>query len=231
MPQRVGLDADAVEQLVVTSPFDYERNSLLYCSPEFPDRRSPDFESFVHDELTLLIEAAGGRTLALFTSNKSLDAAVAALRERVAFPILSAREMSRQALIDRFLADEQACIFASQSFFQGVDLPGRTLSLVVLDKLPFPRPDEPLLAARRDALGSGRSFGEIDLPMCATSLAQAAGRLIRTATDAGVVAVLDRRLATQSYWRTLIGAMPPMPRTRHRDEVTAFLRRIVDDDS
>jgi len=227
LPQRVGLDLEGTEQLVVGSPFDYERNSRLYCSPEFPDRNARNFRDFVHDELEALINAAGGRTLGLFTSNAALNAATEELRTRVPFSIRTPAEFSRQRLIEMFMEDEHACIFASQSFFQGVDLPGRTLSLVVLDKLPFPRPDEPLLEARREDVGREKSFGAIDLPICATALAQAAGRLIRTATDKGVVAVLDRRLATQSYWRTLIAAMPPMTRTRDRAEVEQFLRDIT----
>ena len=230
LPQRVGLDTDGTEQLVVGSPFDYERNSRLYCSPEFPDRNSPHFGDFVHDELEALITAAGGRTLALFTSNAALNAATEELRRRVPFPILTPADHSRQRLIEMFMEDEHSCIFASQSFFQGVDLPGRTLSLVVLDKLPFPRPNEPLLEARREDVGREKAFGAIDLPICATALAQAAGRLIRTANDKGVVAVLDRRLATQNYWRTLLAAMPPMTRTRDRAEVEQFLRDITAQD-
>lgn len=227
MPERVGLPLEGTEVLTVDSPFDYERNSRLYCSPEFPDRNSPDFEAFTHDELEALITAAGGRTLALFTSNKALHAATQALRDRVPFPILSPADYPRQRLIEMFLEDESSCIFASQAFFQGVDLPGRTLSLVVLDKLPFPSPNDPLLEARREAVGRKDAFNLIDLPICATSLAQAAGRLIRTATDQGVVAVLDRRLASMSYRRYLIDALPPMARTRHREEVEQFLRDIT----
>lgn len=227
MPERVGLDKEKIELLVVASPFDYEKNSRLYCSPTFPDRNSPNFTDFVHDELEALISAAGGRTLALFTSNKALRAATEEMRRRLTVPILTPSEIPRQKLIQTFLDDESSCIFASQSFFQGIDLPGRTLSLVVLDKLPFPRPDDPLLEARREAVGREQAFQLIDLPLAATSLAQAAGRLIRTADDKGVVAVLDRRLATANYWRTLIGALPPMTRTRHRDEVEQFLRDIT----
>ena len=227
MPDRVGLPLDGTEVLTVDSPFDYEKNSRLYCSPKFPDRNSPAFTPFVHDELEALITAAGGRTLALFTSNKALREATEALRQRVPFPILSPADYSRQRLIEMFLEDEQACIFASQSFFQGIDLPGRTLSLVVLDKIPFPVPSDPLLEARREAVGRDKSFALIDLPIAATSLAQAAGRLIRTADDMGVVAVLDQRLATKSYWRTLIAALPPMTRTRDRAEVEQFLRDIT----
>jgi len=227
MPERVGLPLEGTEVLTVDSPFDYEKNSRLYCSPEFPDRNSPHFTDFVHDELEALITAAGGRTLALFTSNKALNEATEALRQRVPFPILSPTDYSRQRLIEMFMADEHACIFASQSFFQGVDLPGRTLSLVVLDKLPFPRPDNPLLEARREAVGRNNAFSLIDLPIAATSLAQAAGRLIRTADDKGVVAVLDNRLAKANYWRTLISALPPMARTRDRAQVEQFLRDIT----
>ena len=227
MPDRVGLPLEGTEVLSVASPFDYERNSRLYCSPEFPDRNSPDFTDFVHDELEALITAAGGRTLALFTSNKALHAATEAMRQRLAFPILSPADYPRQRLIEMFLEDESSCIFASQAFFQGVDLPGRTLSLVVLDKLPFPSPNDPLLEARREAVGRKDAFNLIDLPIAATSLAQAAGRLIRTATDQGVVAVLDRRLAAMNYRRYLIDAMPPMARTRHRAEVEQFLRDIT----
>lgn len=227
MPDRVGLSLEGTDTLAVDSPFDYERNSRLYCSPEFPDRNSPDFDAFVHDELETLIEAAGGRTLALFTSTRAMRLAAEAMRERLPYTILTPDDHGRQRLIDTFQADESSCIFASQGFFQGVDLPGRTLSLVVIDKIPFPRPDDPLLQARREAVGQRDAFAQIDLPIAATSLAQAAGRLIRTADDKGVVAVLDRRLATMSYWRTLIGAMPPMARTRNRDEVVDFLRSIT----
>ncbi len=227
MPERVGLDRESIELLAVNSPFNYEENSRLYCSPQFPDRNAPQFTDFVHDELEALITAAGGRTLALFTSNKALNNALEEMRRRLSFTILTPSEMPRQSLLDTFMNDESSCIFASQSFFQGIDLPGRTLSLVVLDKLPFPRPDDPLLEARREAVGRDKSFQLIDLPLAATALAQATGRLIRTADDKGVVAVLDRRLATASYWRTLIGALPPMARTRHREEVEQFLRDIT----
>lgn len=227
MPERVGLERDGIELLSVGSPFDYERHSRLYCSPEFPDRNSSVFTAFVHDELEALITAAGGRTLALFTSNKALHSAIDEMRQRLDYTILTPSEMPRQSLLETFMSDESSCIFASQSFFQGIDLPGRTLSLVVLDKLPFPRPDDPLLEARREAVGRDKSFQLIDLPLAATALAQATGRLIRTANDKGVVAVLDRRLATASYWRTLIGALPPMTRTRHREQVEQFLRDIT----
>jgi ATP-dependent DNA helicase DinG len=229
MPERVGLPTEGTEVLTVDSPFDYEKNSILYCSPNFPEVKSPAYKEFLYDEMEALMTAAGGRTLALFTSNAALYAAIDAMRERVSFPILGPKDYPRQTLIDMFIDDESACIFASQGFFQGVDFPGRTLSLVILDKLPFPTPTDPLLEARREAIGRDKSFGEIDLPMAATSLAQAAGRLIRTDTDRGVVAVFDSRLATAKYKWTLINAMPPMNKTRERPVVEQFLRDITQD--
>lgn len=229
MPERVGLPIEGTEVLTVDSPFDYEKNSILYCSPIFPEVKSPAYKEFLYDEMEALMTAAGGRTLALFTSNAALYAAIDAMRERVTFSILGPKDYPRQTLIDMFIEDESACIFASQGFFQGVDFPGRTLSLVILDKLPFPTPTDPLLEARREAIGRDKSFGEIDLPMAATSLAQAAGRLIRTDTDRGVVAVFDSRLATAKYKWTLINAMPPMNKTRERPVVEQFLRDITQD--
>jgi ATP-dependent DNA helicase DinG len=110
--------------------------------------------------------------------------------------------------------------------FQGVDVPGRTLSLVAIDKLPFPRPDDPLLSARREQLGAS-AFGEIDIPRAATLLAQACGRLIRNLDDRGVVAVLDPRLGTARYRWDIVKSLPPMKRTRERAEVEAFLREIT----
>ncbi len=223
---RVGLPAGATEQIDVGSPFDYERQAMLYCALHLPDPRSAGFAEATHDELAALIVAAGGRTLALFTSWKAMDAAAAALRDRVDHPILTQRDLPKTALVRAFSSDESTCLFATAGFFQGVDIPGRTLSLVTIDRLPFPRPDDPLLSARREAIG-GRAFAAIDVPRAATLLAQATGRLIRTAADRGVVAVLDRRLGTASYRWDIVRALPPMRRTRQRAEAEEFLRAIV----
>jgi ATP-dependent DNA helicase DinG len=163
--------------------------------------------------------------LALFTSYKALDLAVAAVRDRVDVPILSQRDLPKPALVRRFAADEATCVFATSGFFQGIDVPGRTLSQVVIDRLPFPRPDDPLLSARRELLGPS-AFSQIDIPRAAMMLAQAAGRLIRTSEDRGVVAVLDRRLGTARYRWDIVKALPPMRRTRERSDVEAFLRQL-----
>src|SRR5205085_4825943 len=128
----------------------------------------------------------------------------------------------KPALVRAFAGDESSCLFATMGFWQGVDVPGRALSMVVIDKLPFARPDEPLAQARRERAGPA-AFRAVDLPRAATMLAQGAGRLIRSATDRGVVAVLDSRLATARYKPELLASLPPMKRTRMRDEVVEFL--------
>lgn len=226
LPERVGLAADSFDALDVGSPFDYAANSLLYCPSGFPNPNGGAFQSSVNDELFRLITAARGRTLALFTSYRAMDAAVEALRPILDVPVISQRDQSQKSrLVDAFIADESACLFATAGFFQGIDIPGRTLSLVTIDRIPFPRPDDPLLSARRDLVGD-RAFRDIDLPRAATLLAQAAGRLIRSTTDRGVVAVFDPRLATAGYRRHLLAAMPPMKRTIDRQEVMDFLRSI-----
>ena len=226
LPTAVGLPAERLVQLDVGSPFDYPDNALLYCARHLPDPRDASYTAQTHDELVALIEAAGGRTLALFTSWKAMDAAVTAVRARVTVPILSQRDLPKGRLVAEFTRSEPTCLFATAGFFQGFDAPGRTLSLVVIDRIPFPRPDDPLLSARREALGP-TAFRQIDLPRAATMLAQATGRLIRSATDRGVVAVLDRRLSTAKYGWDIVHALPPMRRTRERADAEAFLREIT----
>jgi ATP-dependent DNA helicase DinG len=223
---RVGMPPSSVDELDVGSPFDYEHHSLLYCALHLPDPRSPQRDAAAHAEIAALITAAGGRALVLFTSYKAMDAAAAAVRLKVTQPIITQRDMPKNALVKAFSDDEHTCLFATAGFFQGVDIPGRTLSLVIIDKIPFPRPDDPLLSARRELLGAS-AFAEIDVPRAAMLLAQATGRLIRTANDRGVVAVLDPRLGKASYRWDIVKALPPMKRTRERADAEAFLRQIT----
>lgn len=225
LARRVGLPDVGTDQADVGSPFDYETQAMLYCALHLPDPRSDKFRAAVSDELVAMISAAGGRTLALFTSWKAMDEAVEAVRSRVAMPILTQRDLPKPALVKAFAESHETCLFATTGLFQGIDVPGSTLSLVVIDKIPFPRPDDPLLSARRDLLGAA-AFSQIDVPRAATLLAQACGRLIRTATDRGVVAVLDPRLGTARYRWDIVKALPPMRRTKDRAEVEAFLRSL-----
>ncbi len=226
MPDRVGLADYSPTELDVGSPFDYRTHSLLYVARHLPDRRRPESEPALHEELHQLIKAAGGRTLALFTSYRATEAAVASLRDRLDYEVLVQGELPKPLLLERFAEDETSCLFATLGFWQGVDVPGRALTLVTLDRLPFARPDDPLLQARRDRAGDN-AFRLIDLPRAATLLAQGAGRLIRAADDYGVVAVLDPRLATAGYRGVLLAAMPPMRRTTELRQVEDFLTRVI----
>ncbi|MFP5320211.1 MAG: ATP-dependent DNA helicase [Acidimicrobiia bacterium] len=224
LPERLGLPARNVTELDVGSPFSYEDHALLYCATHLPDPRQ-DRAGAVHDEIASLVEAAGGRTMALFTSWRAMQAAVEALRPRLATPVLAQGEQPKPALLTAFTEDPETSLFATMSFWEGVDVPGSSLSCVIIDKLPFARPDDPLLEARREQVGQ-RAFELIDLPRASTLLAQGAGRLIRTAEDRGVVAVLDPRLATARYRWDLIRSLPPMRRTKDPEEVRAFLAEL-----
>jgi ATP-dependent DNA helicase DinG len=212
----------------VGSPFEYERQALLYCAAHLPDPRAAGYEAAMHDELTALVEAAGGRTLALFTSRRAMVAAAEHLRPRVPWTVLVQDELPRPILQASFLDDEQSVLLATMGFWQGFDAPGRTCSLVVIDRLPFARPDDPLSEARRAAATKRRenAFAAVDLPAAAVLLAQGVGRLIRSTTDRGVVAVLDRRLATASYRWSLVRSLPPMARTKDPAEARAWLAAL-----
>jgi ATP-dependent DNA helicase DinG len=227
--ERVGLEAFPTEELNVGSPFDYRAHALLYVARHLPDRRAAGAEEALHQELSQLMGAAGGRTLALFTSKRATEAAAAALAPELPYLVLLQGDLPKSLLLETFAGDETSCLFATMGFWQGVDIPGRALSLVTIDKLPFPRPDDPLLQARRDRAGGG-AFSLVDLPRAATLLAQGSGRLIRTADDRGVVAVLDPRLATASYRGVLLATLPPMRRSVDIHEVESFLRRALEDE-
>ena len=230
LADRLGIDPDAVTTDNVGSPFDYKSNSMLYCAMNLPNPNAPGFRAAANDELEALIEAAGGRTLALFTSYRAMDEAADELKQRLGrqFPILTQRDLPKPALIKAFAESPETCLFATAGLFQGIDVPGSSLSLVVIDRIPFPRPDDPLLSARREQLGRD-AFSQIDIPRASMMLAQACGRLIRTSTDAGAVAVMDPRLGKANYRWDIINALPPMKRTRHRSDVEGFLTRITAD--
>lgn len=222
LAERLGLPAGSYDQLDVGSPYAYDEQALLYCPLHLPDPRHAEFETAMHDELVALIEAAEGRTLALFTSWRAMRAAADAVKRRVEWEVLTQSDLPKPALVARFASQETSCLFATMGFWQGVDVPGSACSLVTIDRLPFPRPDDPLLQARRAKAGPG-AFELIDIPRAAALLAQGCGRLIRTSTDRGVVAVFDTRLAKARYRWSLINALPPMRRTRNRSDVVEFL--------
>jgi ATP-dependent DNA helicase DinG len=211
------------------SPFDYPEQSLLYVPPSMPDPLSSDFTAEVVDQALPLIEAAGGGVFMLFTTLKAMRLAYDLLsdlmpRRGIRLPLLQQGEGSRTELLDRFRELGNAVLVASQSFWEGVDVKGDALKLVVIDKLPFAPPDDPVLAARIDAMKrQGRNaFMEYQLPRAAIALKQGAGRLIRDETDRGVLMICDTRLVDKPYGRKLWQALPPMRRTRIAAEAIAF---------
>ncbi len=217
--------SELADELRVASPFDYANHALLYVPEHLPTRNDEGAEAAIVSELVDLIAAAGGRTLALFTNRAVMRRVADAVSEKVTTPVLVQDTLSRTRLIERFRDEPAASLFAVTSYWQGVDVPGHSLSLVTIDRLPFARPDDPLSQARRDRAGE-RAFYEVDVPRAAMLLAQGVGRLIRSTSDRGVVAVLDTRLATAGYRSRLLNRLPPMRRTRTKDEVLGFLRTI-----
>ena len=224
---QLGLPTEATDVLSVPSPFNYAEHSLLYVARHLPDRlHDEEYLPKMLDELAALITAAGGRTLSLFTNRTQMEKVASLMAERIDTPILVQGKMSKQRLTEIFRDDESSSLFALDSFWQGFDIPGRSLSLVTIDRLPFRPPTDPVDKARRERLGDA-GFTKIDVPRAAMMLAQGVGRLIRSTDDYGVVAVFDNRLATKSYRHQILKKMPPMKRTIDRKEVEDFLRQIV----
>jgi ATP-dependent DNA helicase DinG len=219
----LGLDGDSISQHF-DSPFDYPGHSLLYVPDNFPTRNADGAERAIIEELVELISAAGGRTLALFTNRSVMNRVAEAVAPRLETAVLVQGTLSRQRIIEEFRDSAEASLFAVTSFWQGIDVPGHSLSLVTIDRLPFAVPNDPLAEARRNR--STRPFYEVDLPRASMLLAQGVGRLIRTSTDRGVVAVLDTRLAEATYKSALFRKLPPMKRTRDKALVHAFLREL-----
>jgi ATP-dependent DNA helicase DinG len=209
--------------VVATSPFDFRRNALLYVPRAVPQPSSDGFQAAAERELVSLVGAARGRALVLCTSWRGVESFAAALAQ-LPYEVLVQGEDVPARLAARFRDEVASVLVATRTFFEGFDVPGESLSLLVLDRLPFPRPDDPLLAERgRRVERAGRSrFSEVWLPAAAVSLQQALGRLVRSETDRGVMAVLDRRLADAGYRGALLASLPPAPLTRSIDEVRAF---------
>jgi len=215
--------------LQVGSPFDHRANSLLYVPKEWPDPRHRDWPQLYRERALQFVLAAGGRAMLLHTSYRNLNDTVEWIRPRLEEAGISLHvqgEGPTGRLIERMRADETSVLAGTTSFWEGVDVPGDALGLVVIDKLPFPRRGDPLLDARREAAeaAGGLGFQEVDIPATATLLAQGAGRLLRRVDDAGVVAVMDSRLATRGYRRSILATLPPFRRTINTDEVERFLR-------
>lgn len=227
---RVGVDA---APLTVASPFDYAAQARFYVARHLPEPTDPGWRPAAAAETRRLVDAAGGRALLLFTSWAGLRTTLdLAFTGPLPYRLLRQGDLGKRALIEAFHDDETSVLAATRGFWAGIDVPGDPLRLVVIDRIPFPVPTDPLHAARRDAAGAD-AFFRVDVPVAATHLAQGSGRLIRTRTDRGVVALLDPRLALRrgSYGPDLQACMPPMTKTVSVDEVVAFLRADPSDDA
>jgi ATP-dependent DNA helicase DinG len=226
----LGRDGHTYDAKRVRSPFDFDRQSLFYVAADLPKPSHDDWPAAVNDTIAKLVSASGGRALLLATSHRMLREMAEALRDRE-FTLLVQGEMPKQALVKEFEEDETSVLVATMGFWEGLDVPGRSLQLVVIDKLPFPRPNDPLWQARREAAEASRQnpFMTVDLPRAAMLLAQGAGRLIRTVDDLGVVALLDPRLVTARYGTAIRDTLPPMPVTSDLAEAASFLRRAANE--
>ena len=231
-----GPDPEAGEEPVVRwrgldvgSPFDYPRQGILYIATSLPPPGREAATEAQLDEIAELIGAAGGRTLGLFSSRRAAQLVAEAMRERLDVPVLAQGDDQLPTLVRAFADDEPTCLFGTLSLWQGVDVPGATCRLVLIDRIPFPRPDDPVRSARSDAANAagGNGFMAVHAAHAALLLAQGAGRLIRTTEDRGVVAVLDPRLATARYGEFLARSLPPFWRTTDRGVALAALRRLA----
>jgi ATP-dependent helicase dinG len=223
----MGTGAPRWEGIDVGSPFDYPKQGVMYVAADLP---KPGFGVSTPQlqRLLELCEAANGGALGLFSSKRGAEQAAEYVRQHSDLTVLLQGESSLRALVDEFTEDMDACLFGTMSLWQGVDVPGDSCRLVVMDRIPFPRPNDPLVQARTEAVQAnrGNGFMAVSAYHAAIRMAQGAGRLIRSVTDRGVVAVLDSRLATQSYGGYIMRSMPPLWATQKREVVLGALTRL-----
>lgn len=222
---RTRLGLDDARELVLDSPFDYAAQALVYVPRGLPEPRAPGAYERLADEIVALCELSRGRALVLTTSYRSLDELAGRIEGRLPFPVLRQGDAPRERLLERFRTEVETVLVATQTFWQGVDVPGESLSLLVVEKLPFAPPDDPLVQARCERIeGEGGDwFSGYSLPTAVLALRQGFGRLIRTRDDRGVVAILDARIRTKAYGRAFLAALPPCPVVADREAVAAFL--------
>jgi ATP-dependent DNA helicase DinG len=219
--------------LRIASPFDYESQALLYLPAGLPDPTNPAYVDAVIDASLPLLDAAGGGAFLLFTSHRALQRGAARLRERWEWagdlPVLVQGESPRERLLQQFREHGSAVLLGTASFWEGVDVKGEALRLVVIEKLPFASPEDPLVKSRIDFLRrhGGNPFRDYQLPEAVLALKQGFGRLIRAEDDRGVVAICDPRLVGKSYGRVFRASLPEMPWTHDPGEATRFLAALA----
>lgn len=224
---RLGARPDTVE-LVVLSPFDFATRVGLYVAEDLPEPTEQGFEDACARRVSELVAITGGGAFVLCTSNRAMRAIRSALHGRVPGPLLVQGEAPKHILLGRFRESGAAVLVATMSFWEGVDVPGSALRLVVLDKIPFAVPSDPVVAARcaRIEADGGNPFTQYSVPSAAITLKQGFGRLIRTRKDAGLVALLDRRAVRKGYGKSLLASLPPARRVRTLDDVREFWHDI-----
>jgi len=226
---RLGL-ADS-STLKIDSPFDYPRQSLLYLPAGLPEPSSPKYTAAVIETALPLIDASKGGVFILFTSHRALSNGAALLRSKGESPyrLFVQGEAPRERLLKEFREDGNGVLLGTTSFWEGVDVKGEALRLVIIEKLPFASPDDPLVKARIDHLQAigGNAFKDYQLPEAALALKQGVGRLIRSEEDYGTVVICDPRMMGRGYGKVLLAALPPMSPTRDKDEALTFIRKHV----
>jgi ATP-dependent DNA helicase DinG len=220
---RLGLDE--AREWIIPSHFDFASQAILYVPRDIPEPREEGWVRHACRELETILEASNGRAFVLFTSYAQMDQVYQVLKSRLSFPMMIQGEKSKSGLLESFRNTPNAILFATSSFWQGVDVQGEQLSCVVIDKLPFAVPSDPVVAARITQINEsgGNAFYEYQIPTATILLKQGMGRLIRSKTDRGILALLDKRMVTKSYGRVFLQSLPPVPLTHDSDKIRNFL--------
>jgi len=226
--QRLGLDH--ARELIVASHFDYESQAILYVPPDLPDPRTPQFPAEAASLVRRLLEITSGRAFVLFTSYAQMNEIYERLLGQLDFPMLKQGDAPKSALLEEFRLTPHAVLFGTSSFWQGVDVQGEQLSCVIIDRLPFAVPSDPVVAARVKAIdaGGGNAFFEYQVPSAVITLKQGFGRLIRSLHDRGLLALLDNRILKKQYGRVFVESLPPYSRTTDLRKVEEFFRADVE---
>jgi ATP-dependent DNA helicase DinG len=224
MRSRLGLNES--RELSLATEFDVQKQALLYIPKGMPDYRHPQYIERAAEEIRLVLRASNGRAFVLFTSYRQMEALYQALIADLPYPCMMQGKGGKSRLLEQFKVTPNAVLFATASFWQGVDVKGEALSAVIIDKLPFQVPSDPLVAARTARIHNegGNAFSEYQVPNAVLRLKQGFGRLLRSTTDRGILAVLDNRLSTKSYGRLFMESLPDYEVTERIEDLVQFMQ-------